>query len=324
MPPQQVCTQDTTGRSSLCGSWVSRWSATTQGHLDRLEKWTDKRLKMFNKGRCQILHHTPEQVWGWPSGKQLDREGCMPFLLDNKLSISKQCSHEPTQGCSAKSEASRFEDGDLPSLLSSCEITAVVSSGSSFGVSSTRQTWVYWRECTESSQICFRDQSIWQSERLRKLGLFNLEQIKFGRVVTNVHKCLTGTKRCTQTRLTGAQWKDELPLNTSEQLFNSWNRFSRRPWNISACSDWPSFQQEGWTPDSSILWLHKCQVPKEGRVCMCTCTDAMTPNARMSGKPTQLMRLLITWTLLEWLKLTKTALESGFPIQANLLRCNSC
>lgn len=103
-PLQQIHTQYRTGRNSLCRSWVCRWVCYYSGAAWQMEKWTDKKLKMFNKRRHQILHHAPEQAWGWPSGKELGREGCMSFLLDNKLSMSKQCFHEPNQGCRAEME----------------------------------------------------------------------------------------------------------------------------------------------------------------------------------------------------------------------------
>lgn len=52
------------GGAVCAGTGSADGSAATQGHLDRLEKWTNKKLSKFNKGRHQILHHAPEQAWG--------------------------------------------------------------------------------------------------------------------------------------------------------------------------------------------------------------------------------------------------------------------
>lgn len=155
--PQQVCTQYRTEGKSLCRSWVCRWVCYYSGHLDRLEKWTDKKLKMFNNGRCQILHHALEQAWGWPPGKQLGREGhtsFLSFLLD-KVSMSKRCSHEPSWSCSEKSGDSRLKKA----ILSLC--WAVVRSHLGFwmhfGGPQYKTDTAALSECTESSQRCLRD-----------------------------------------------------------------------------------------------------------------------------------------------------------------------
>lgn len=155
-------------------------------------------------------------------------------------------------------------------------------SGSSFGVPSTRQTWVSWSK-SKSSQRYLRDWSIWQSERLRKLGLFNLNRESlagFSPVFTNVSwaevkKMYSDSSHWCSVK--GWMIYNTFPLNTSEQLFNSkcchmLEQFAQEdPGVFSACSGWPSFGQEGWTPDSSILRLHKCKVPKGGMVWMHTC-----------------------------------------------------
>ncbi|KAK4810823.1 hypothetical protein QYF61_008795 [Mycteria americana] len=47
--------------------------AAIQRDLDRLEKWADRNLMQFNKGKCKILH--------------LD----LGVLVDTKLNMSQQC-----------------------------------------------------------------------------------------------------------------------------------------------------------------------------------------------------------------------------------------
>lgn len=118
MPPQQVCTQYRTGRNSLQELGLQMG----QGHPGTWRNGLTRNSSSLIKGNTKF--YTMHQAWGWPCGKQLGREGLMSFLLDNKLSMSKQCSHEPTQVVQKWSQ--QVEGGDLPSLLSSCEITSRV------------------------------------------------------------------------------------------------------------------------------------------------------------------------------------------------------
>ncbi|PKU29714.1 rna-directed dna polymerase from mobile element jockey-like [Limosa lapponica baueri] len=85
---------------------TSQGKTTLQADLDWLEEWANKNLIKFNKDKCKVLHlgkHNPgvQHRLGstWPGGSSVERD--LGVLLDNKLSMSKQCAlrqRKPT-GC---------------------------------------------------------------------------------------------------------------------------------------------------------------------------------------------------------------------------------
>ncbi|PKU41478.1 rna-directed dna polymerase from mobile element jockey-like [Limosa lapponica baueri] len=74
----------------------SEGRATLQEDLDRLEKWTNKNLMKFNKGKCKVLHpgkHNPgvQHRLGstWLGSSSVEKG--LGVLVDNKLNMNKQC-----------------------------------------------------------------------------------------------------------------------------------------------------------------------------------------------------------------------------------------
>ncbi|KAK4829005.1 hypothetical protein QYF61_001761 [Mycteria americana] len=96
--------------------------AAIQRDIDRLEKWADRNLMMFNKESCKVLHlgrnnpkhqNTLRATWLESSFAEKD----LGVLVD-KLDMSQQCAPAAKMngilGCTRRSVASRFREVILP------------------------------------------------------------------------------------------------------------------------------------------------------------------------------------------------------------------
>ncbi|GAB0182536.1 mitochondrial enolase superfamily member 1 [Grus japonensis] len=98
--------------------------AAIQWDLDRLEKWANRNLMKFNKGKCKVLHLGKNN----PMHKNMLRatqqesslaEKDLGFLVDTKLNMGQCCAlaakaADSILGCIRKSIASRSKEVILP------------------------------------------------------------------------------------------------------------------------------------------------------------------------------------------------------------------
>ena len=69
--------------------------AAIQRHLNRQEKWADRNLMKFNKGKCKVLHlgrNNPmnQNTLGIDQMKSSFVEKGLGILVDTKLTMSQQ------------------------------------------------------------------------------------------------------------------------------------------------------------------------------------------------------------------------------------------
>jgi len=56
---------------------TARGSAATQRCVERLDKWADKKLMKFSKGKCQILHLGRNKSMPWVRLVTSHKESCL-------------------------------------------------------------------------------------------------------------------------------------------------------------------------------------------------------------------------------------------------------
>jgi len=124
--------------------------------LDRLEKWADRNMMKFNKGKCKVLHprrNNPMHQYVLRA-KHLESsmaENDLQPLVDTKL--SQHCAPVAKAangilGCIRRSFASRSRQVILP-LCSALETRSAVSNS---GLLSTGETWTSCREINKKPQ----------------------------------------------------------------------------------------------------------------------------------------------------------------------------
>ncbi|GAB0179219.1 mitochondrial enolase superfamily member 1 [Grus japonensis] len=99
--------------------------AAIQRDLNRLEKWADRNLTKFNKGKCNVLHlerNKPRHQYmlGVDQLESSLAEKDLGVLVDTKLNVSQQCAlaakrSDGVLGCFRDSVASRSREVILPS-----------------------------------------------------------------------------------------------------------------------------------------------------------------------------------------------------------------
>ena len=70
--------------------------AAIQRDLIRLEKWADRNLSKFNKGKCKVLHLGRNnsmhlEMLGAAQLESSFAEKDLRVLVDNKMNVSQQC-----------------------------------------------------------------------------------------------------------------------------------------------------------------------------------------------------------------------------------------
>ncbi|GAB0209022.1 mitochondrial enolase superfamily member 1 [Grus japonensis] len=98
--------------------------AAIQRDLDRLEKWADRNLMQFNKGKCQVLHlgrNNPRHQYmlGATQLESSFAEKDLEFVVETKLNMSQQCALTAKAangilGCIRQSIASRLREVIFP------------------------------------------------------------------------------------------------------------------------------------------------------------------------------------------------------------------
>ena len=103
--------------------------------LKRSEKWADRKLMQFKKGKCKALHPgrnnpTHRDMLGAAQLESSLAEKTPGVLVDTRLTVSQQCAlaakaADGNLGCVRRSVGSRWREGILP-LISAGEATPEV------------------------------------------------------------------------------------------------------------------------------------------------------------------------------------------------------
>ncbi|GAB0181729.1 mitochondrial enolase superfamily member 1 [Grus japonensis] len=129
--------------------------AAIQRDLNRLEKWINRNLMKFNKGESKILQLGRNN----PMHKYTLGDDCLEssfvekklgVLLDNKVTLSQQCSLVAKKADSLLGCCQQVEEGPPSPLLnpSGTHLECCATSE----LRSTRKIWTYWIASSEGPQ----------------------------------------------------------------------------------------------------------------------------------------------------------------------------
>ncbi|KAK4815692.1 hypothetical protein QYF61_005505 [Mycteria americana] len=180
-----------------------------QRDLDKLEKWAHVNLVKFNKAKCKVLHlgrGNPQYQYRL-AGDRMESSPAkkdLGVLVDEKLDVSQQCALTAQKanrilGCIQSSRASRSREGILPlcsALLRPPPAVLCPDLGSSAqeGHGPVRRAM---RIIRGMEHLCYED-------RLRELGLFNLENRRLWRDLLEAFQYLNSYKKDAERRFTRA------------------------------------------------------------------------------------------------------------------------
>ncbi|KAM9591203.1 uncharacterized protein ACIBXB_006092 [Morphnus guianensis] len=168
--------------------------ATLQEDLDRLEEWVNKNFMKFSKDKCKVLHlgkHNPgvQHRLGPTRLGSSSVERDLGILMDNKLSMSKQCAAVAKQanrmlGCINEGIGSRDKEVIIPlySALVRPHLEYCLQFWSPLYKKDVDRLEGVQRRATKMIKGLG---SLPYEERLRELGLFSLEKRRLrGHLIT--------------------------------------------------------------------------------------------------------------------------------------------